>query len=286
MASTQNLEEFLLAPDEHFQENAPATLIYAAAGTRRAAALAGVATSGQAYADWTQQELFRVINLIFRHGVRHLVMPMLGPSQFEESTPEYHKHLWGWFIEGLSGDRALEYYQRVGWRVRIACSQFVPELKAAGQRLIENGISDTTHTLWCFMVPKYDCAWEWLFQAVHQARATSISDAKIALYDENIPEAEIYIGTGKPLMSSLQLPPLLVSGPLQCYWSQRPGYSLDQRQLRAILYDYAYLRKTWREDKTGRAEQALADRDLWERGNVLGLGIRKGPFWYPAHFEA
>jgi hypothetical protein len=60
---------------------------------------------------------------------------------------------------------------------------------------------------------------------------------------------------------------------------------LDQRQLRAILYDYAYLRKTWKKDKSGRAEQALVERDLWERGNVLGLGIRKGPFWYPAPFE-
>jgi len=273
------------APDEAFHEIAPSTLIYGAAGTRRAAALAGVKTSGQAYADWTQVELFRTVDVFFRHGIRHLIMPMLGPSQFDEATPEYHKYLWRWFVEGLSGENALAHYQNAGWQVRIICSQFIPNVQRAGQRLIENTPSGSSHTLWCYVVPEYHQPWEWLLQGVSQSKATNRSEAMLALYGEEISSAEIYIGTGKPQMSSLQLPPLLVNGPLQCYWSQRPGYSLDQRQLRAILYDYAYLRKTWKKDKSGRAEQALVERDLWERGNVLGLGIRKGPFWYPAPFE-
>jgi len=73
---------------------------------------------------------------------------------------------------------------------------------------------------------------------------------------------------------------------LQCYWSQRPGFRLDERQLRRILYDYAYTRRTWREDKTGRAEKALAHRSVWERGPTIGLGVRLGPFWYPAPIKA
>ena len=91
----------------------------------------------------------------------------------------------------------------------------------------------------------------------------------------------IYLGTVKPLLSVLQLPPLLVTSEVQCYWSLRPGYSLDEKQLRSILYDYAFTRQTWQENKTGRAQQALVQRDIWERGDILGLGKRLGPFWYP-----
>jgi hypothetical protein len=75
--------------------------------------------------------------------------------------------------------------------------------------------------------------------------------------------------------------PTAVIGVLHCYWSQQPGYSLDQEQLRTILYDFAYVRPTWQVDKTGRAEQVLAQRKLWEQRRIIGLGKRVGPFWYP-----
>ncbi|HXF63764.1 MAG TPA: hypothetical protein VNK95_19220 [Caldilineaceae bacterium] len=52
--------------------------------------------------------------------------------------------------------------------------------------------------------------------------------------------------------------------------------------MRTILYDYAYVRPTWQADKTGRAEQALKYRQAWEDPPVVGLGVRLGPFWYPA----
>ena len=49
-----------------------------------------------------------------------------------------------------------------------------------------------------------------------------------------------------------------------------------------MFYDYAYLRPTWRADKLDRAKAALAHREAWEDGPILGLGMRLGPFWYPA----
>jgi hypothetical protein len=51
-----------------------------------------------------------------------------------------------------------------------------------------------------------------------------------------------------------------------------------------ILYDYAYLRQTWRQDKTGRAEQALAYRKAWEQAGILGMGTHLGGYWFPAPF--
>lgn len=102
-----------------------------------------------------------------------------------------------------------------------------------------------------------------------------------ALYGEEIPPVSFYLGFGKPTILPEVIPPLLIDQ-VQCYWSQQPGYTLTKEQLRTMFYDYAYLRPTWRPDKLDRAKAALADRQAWEEGPILGLGMRLGPFWYPA----
>ncbi len=276
-----SLDEFLQSSLEDVRRVAPSTLIYAASGTRRAAALAGVETSGDKFAQWSKGELFRCIDLIFQHGVEHLFMPMLGPSQFQENTANYREHLWRWFIDGLAGPDAIAHYQRAGWRVRFAFGEFIPPLQEATELLLTKSPTDARHTLWCYAVPDFQRVWSWVIEAVQGAGAMNYADAVQAIYGEQIPPAAIYLGTVKPLISAFQLPPLLVVDEVECYWSQRPGYSLDEKQLRSILYDYAFLRKTWLEDKTDRAEQALADQEIWRRGDVLGLGERLGPFWHP-----
>lgn len=268
-------------PVEDVRKIAPTTFIYAASGTRRAAALAGEPTKGDAFANWTQRQLFQCVALIFQYGIRNLFMPMLGPSQFKEETSHYSENLWDWFIDGLTGERAIEHYRHVGWRVRIACSAYIPQITAAGEKLKTETPMDTPHTLWCYVVPKFDLPHQWIVKASKKVQTLAKDEIVKALYGEVIPPASIYLGTGKPLISTLQLPPFLVESETQCYWNQRPGYSLDERQLRLIFYDYAYLRKTWKKDKTGRAQQALNHRDMWENGSILGLGTRLGPFWYP-----
>jgi hypothetical protein len=281
-----SLEEFLQLPIEEVRKVAPTTFIYAASGTRRAAALAGIPTQGDEYVRWSRQQLFRGIELLFNYGVRHLCMPMLGPSQFNEVTGKYQEYLWNWFANGLASPDALALYERSGWRVRIAFSQFIPQLREAGQKLRAATSQASEHTLWCFAIPDYSLPLQWMLEAAHQAQAYTPETAVKALYGEVIPSAEVYLSTGKPLLSTLQLPPLLMRGILQGYWNQRPGYSLDDHQLRMLLYDYAYLRRTWKQDKTGRAEQALANRRTWERAPILGIGTRLGPFWYPEPISA
>jgi hypothetical protein len=277
-----SLEEFLNTPVDAVCQVAPATFIYAASGTRRAAALAGVSTQGDALARWTQQELWRVVALIFQHGVRHLWMPMLGPSQFNETTDDYQEHLWRWFEHGLTGPEALAHYRANGWRVRIAASEFIPELQAAGDLLKAQTPAGGAHTLWCYAIPDYDAPIRWLLEAARRANTADLDQVAQALYGEPVAPASVYMSTGKPLLSNLQIPPLLMRGPLQGYWNQKPGYSLNEDSLRRMVYDYAYLRQTWRKDKTGRAESAVVYRSVWDQAPILGVGVRLGAFWYPA----
>ena len=75
--------------------------------------------------------------------------------------------------------------------------------------------------------------------------------------------------------------PALLLDETQCYWTQRPGYSLDDAALRQILFDYAYQRRTWQADKSDRYSDVLAQRDAWEQAPTLGIGQRLGRYWFP-----
>ena len=55
------LEEFLAAPLDALRPFAPASLVYAAAGTRRAAVLAGLSTESEAYVGWSRGQMVEVI---------------------------------------------------------------------------------------------------------------------------------------------------------------------------------------------------------------------------------
>ncbi|MGB0385194.1 MAG: hypothetical protein ACPGWR_10250 [Ardenticatenaceae bacterium] len=277
-----SLEEFLAAPVEEVAKIAPATMIYSPSGTRRAAVLTGVSGQGHDYASWSRKRMLECIDLIFRHGVRHIFMPPVAPSLFNEITSEYREHLWNWLDWGLAGAEALADYQRFGWRVRIPFGKNLPRLRAATARLEAATPPKSAHTLWLYIVPDYNLPWQWILEAIHDSRVQTLDDAIRASYGEEIPPPTLCLASGKPTFSSSMMPPLITRSRIDCYWSQRPGYSLDERELRTILYDYAYLRKTWRADKSGRAEKALMYRTAWEQGPTIGLGMRLGPFWYPA----
>lgn len=272
--------EFLAASNEKVAKVAPQTMIYSVSGTRRGAALAGKDTQGEEYVRWSRERMMVCLDLIFGHGVQHVLMPVITPSQFNEATPQYREHLWQWLDEGLAGPEALAEYQERGWRVRIPFGQELPRLRRASSSVERTTADESRCNLWVFVVPEHNLLWKHALVRLQNAGSPSPQEAIRVLYGAPIPPATLYLDFGKPVVSPDLLPPLL-AGVLHCYWTQQPGYSLDERQFRTILYDYAYIRPTWRENKTGRAEQALEHRDTWGQEVIVGLGTRLGPFWYP-----
>jgi hypothetical protein len=256
-------------------------MIYSVSGTRRSAALAGKYTRGEEYVRWSRERMMMCLDLIFSHGVEHIIMPVITPSQFNEATPSYREHLWQWLDGGLSGSEALAEYQARGWRVRIPFGDQLPRLQAASERVEAGTAEESSRCLWVFVVPEHNLLWECALARLQQTNAGSVDEAVRLLYGADIPPATLYLDFGKPIASPDLLPPFLI-GVLQCYWNQQPGYSLNERQFRTILYDYAYVRPTWQENKRGRAEKALEHRDTWNEERIIGLGRRLGPFWYPA----
>lgn len=275
-----SLEAFLAAPPEVVAQVAPAAMAYAPGGTRRQATFNGLSPWSDAYFRWARQATIACFDLIFQNGVRHLFSPTLTPGNFAEANA-YRPRLLQWVEWGIAGPEALHNYARHGWRVRLIGGEHVPELQNAAARLITDTPVTSAHTLWWTVMPTPEAAWESLLHAAQQSKTTSRADLMYTLYGEELPLITLYLAFGKPQFSSGVLPPLLL-GDMQCYWSQQPGYSLTTEQFRTILYDFAFLRQTWTQDKTGRAEAAAPYRAVWQRPLILGLGQRLGRHWYPA----
>ena len=277
------LEEFLAAPIETVQTVAPPTVIYGPAGTRRAAVLAGAEAQSNVYADWGLNRLFHFCDLFFQHGVRHLFVATLLSKSFRETTSQYREHLWQW-AQYVASDESLALYRQRGWQVRILYHQHLPELRETVERLQVTHSAQARHTLWYSFTPDHFLPIRWMLDTLGHASPQSLDEAIQLLYGESIPQATLYISYGKPSIDIEIIPPMIYSL-LNSYWLQTP-YSLDERQLRTIFYDHAYIRQTWKKDKAGRAEQAMKYRKAWETGPTLGLGMRLGSFWYPAPVPA
>ncbi|REG33146.1 hypothetical protein ATI61_104436 [Archangium gephyra] len=279
-AELPSLERFLTAPLEEVRQVVPATLVWVVEGTRRSAALAGIDVRTEDYARWSMARMNECVGMFFHHGVRHVFTPLLTPSQFAEVPPRYRERLFDWVAMLVRERELLAPYLQNGWRLRLLGAESLPELRPLAEEFAA-ATPRGEHTLWCSIVAESGAPWNELLQAVVRTGSRTREDAIRALYGEDIPLASLMVAFGKPLVSPEQVPPLL-AGKMDCYFTQRPGYRITEREFRTILHDHAYVRRTWRPDKTGRAEEATEFRRAWEEGPLLGLGIRLGPFWYPA----
>lgn len=276
------LTDFLALSITEIKSFVPETIIFAAGGTRRNAVLAGISTTDYSYVTHTREQLLATFELLFRYGARHIFTPVSTHVNFSEQG-EYQTKLLTRIAHGTSEPDIIKVYQQKGWRVRLAGVEDVPELQTAVSRL-QQATPTGNHTLWYTIAPRAEAPWEQLLAAAHRAQATTRAELIRELYGEDIPLATMYLGFGKPEIYADLVPPVLV-GKMQCYIRQKPGYLLSEREWRLILYDYAFTRATWREDKTGRELKALDHREAWENAPILGLGKRLGPFWYPIGHE-
>jgi hypothetical protein len=223
--------------------------------------------------------MIKCSEVFFRLGVRHLFMSVMRPPQMAE-VGRYRDRLLDWLDWGLAGPEALADYARLGWRVRLLGTEGLGKLDAAAERLRQAMPGTDTPALWYYVVPEAESPWQWVRAALRKTEGDTTADVVRALYGEDVPLATLYLAFGKPMFVPDLLPPLL-SGDVQCYWTQRPGYTLDDRSLRRIIYDYAYLRPTWTRNKSARYADVEAQRAIWEQAPTLGLGQRVGAFWYP-----
>jgi hypothetical protein len=277
-------EAFLALQTEQIASLAPETMIFAAGGTRRRAVLAGIDPTSDEYPRWSFGQMVTCFNLFFSHGVRHIITHAIVPTQYQEITKGYRENLLKWVEWNLSNPAALAEFRQRRWRVLLIGAEHLPEFQPLAETLRQNSASIDGPTIWMAVTPATTSPWNAMLAAIHRSGARTQAEAIEAQFGESIPPVSLYIGSGKPGIFPAVVPPILM-GKMQCYWAQRPGFITDKKSVRAVLYDFAFTRKTWMKDKTGRAEQVLERQDIWEEAPILGLGVRIGPFWYPAPID-
>lgn len=279
---------FLQASKDDVRSVAPSTVLFCPGGTRRAGVLAGMEVPSEDFVRWSVRELLGTVTRLFDNGVAHVFTGIIFPLAWREATPKYRALMAQWSAWCIAGDEQLREYRRLGWCVRApGALLFPPELGVArAAKIVEESTpKDAKHTLWLQCYPSNDAATETMLREVLRVGARTREEAVLALYGKAIPQATLLISSGKPATSPIIVPPLL-HGDLHAYWMQRPGNTLTELEIRTIFYDMAFTRATWSEDKTGREQQVLEHRTLWENAPILGLGRRVGPFWFPSNGES
>ena len=272
-------DEFLAAPLETVAAVAPRSMVYAPGGTRRSAMFAGVEPWSAEYVRLGYEGITKCIDLIFRHGVKHVFTPAIMAGHARE-VGAIEQELFKTMSSFFADPRLLALVRGYGWRMRIAPSAYADVLGPVTESLERDTVSDGKHTWWLTVTPSIDSWWSTFIKVAKSEEVHSRAEAIVALYGEDVPPITLCLAFGKPMVAPDLFPPLLMES-VQCYWSQQAGYSLTEQQFRRILYDYAFLRQTWQKDKSERARAAMAHQETWEREMIVGLGKRLGPFWYP-----
>ena len=100
-------------------------------------------------------------------------------------------------------------------------------------------------------------------------------------YGEDLPPVSIFIGFDKFSVFDM---PLLSTGAEDLYFSLSPSPYMTERQLRAILYDHIYVRRTQEPDYTKLEPKELSSLRNYYRSHqdeAFGVGKLKFNLWFP-----
>jgi hypothetical protein len=274
------LDDFLKLPTEEIKQYVPKTLVWAAGGTRRAAALADVPSDE--YYKWGFKHQFRVASMYLKYGIQDVFMPILGPSQIRE-VGEYREKLLGAY-EALCSENCMQLYKQLNARVRFLGMENMPESFQVKAKEVEETSKDFgNQTLWWVFIINNENELE--LQAYNKlimegGQLNDIKECIKSFYGTNVEPADIFIGFSK-FHNGYWIPPFL-GAKTALYWTDFPSYTMEEEDFKKILWDYAFSRKTWSQDKSHRYD-TIKESELPERHEqkyIWGVGKHLGNFWY------
>ncbi|GAB4505079.1 MAG: diterpene synthase [Anaerolineales bacterium] len=245
----------------------------------------------EAYVERVGGQTIALNRLIFDHGIHTLLIPVLGREMLE-TRENYMEQLGARGLAWLaSHPDFLSFYQEYGVRVRFY-GDYRPKIQSTPYAYLLDmfdevmektsrndrhrlfyGVfaDDATSTLACLSI-RY-----------HQERGV-VPDKQTLIqlyYGEPLSPADIFIGFDK---FSVYDYPLLSCGQEDLYFTAAPSLYMTERQLRAILYDYLYLRRASQlpyETLTAQAWKHLRQFYGEYRHVTFGTGRLENGVWLP-----
>lgn len=293
------LNDFLTLPTTRaaalVRDRGPVVAVFPINGTRRWYLLehAGRGT-GDPIADYmgvasrNHVELYR---LFFDHGIDTLLTPAFGPDLLQRGE-EYVQRVGAAGLARLADDPLfLEFYDAYQVRVRFygdhrrhlagtplahlsdLFDQVAERTRGHARfRLFFGAFAhDATDTIAALAVEHY----------ARHGRAPSKQELVAGYYGEAVPPVSLFIGFDRFSVFDY---PLLATGEEDLYFSVAPSPYLSAEQLRRILYDHLYTRRSPEPEYADLPPEALAGlREFYRanRGTILGLGTLEHGVWLP-----
>lgn len=280
---------------ERVRAAGPKVAVFPINGTRRWFALehpeAAATQSAEAYLRITWRRQVELYRLFFDHGVDTLLTPIFGPDLLERG--EAYRSLVEpgllWFTQD---EEMLAFYEEYDVRIRVygdaqrwlEKSPYAATLDAF-EAIRQRTADHQRHRLFfgvCAQDPTETTAAIGARYYREHGRLPDRREIVAAYYGEYVPPASFFVGFERPVVFDM---PLLAVGAEDLYFTVSPSPYLDERGLRAILYDHLYARpvsEAYRE-LTAEEWETLARFYKLNQQHILGLGRRhrSGSFWYP-----
>jgi tuberculosinol/isotuberculosinol synthase len=292
-------ERFLQLPTEEISALVKATgekvCVFPVNGTRRWFMLEHGNEAGvdffEAYMDASIKNHIQLCEMFFNHGIDTILAPVFGRELMRRGD-EYTQRVG---IDGLARTATdknyRDFFTRMNVRVRfygdyrdmLTGTPYEYALKSIyevtestrhnnGHRLFFGVFADeVTETVSRLSVEHY------LAHGAVPDKATLIRK----YYGEDMPSVSMFIGFDKFSVFDM---PLLSTGEEDLYFSLSPSPYMTERQLRAILYDHIYIRRTPEPDYTKLGYEELNWLREYYRNNrdhAFGVGKLKFDLWFP-----
>ncbi len=243
----------------------------------------------QQYLDAMSRAYIRLCRLFFSVGITTLVMPVFGPELAGRGAS--YRSMAAAGLAHLAADPTLlHFYAAEG--VRVHCYgdyrtyfQDTPEayLSDLLDGLAPQTASHSDYRL--FLGVCGEMATEQLIRlgAAHAQQTGRLPDQRKLVelyYGEDVAPIAMFIGFDQFCMFDV---PLLTTGAEDLYFTVAPSPYLNEAQLRDILYDHLFMRRTSKDTANlgGIDLQAMRRFYAANRHATLGVGIRHGGVWYP-----
>jgi tuberculosinol/isotuberculosinol synthase len=297
------LDTFLKLPTEEIaaivRQNGPKVCVFPINGTRRWFTLEHGHEAGDdpiaAYMDITMRRHIEMYKLFFDHGIDVLLTPVIGP-EILETRDAYMQKIGANGLERIATHpEFLAFYKEYKVRARFYgdyqkyltgtpyehISDRFDELGERtktnkGPRLLFGAFADNlnaTQTAAKFAVD-------------YHKKHGQVPDRKAIVemyYGEDIEKAHIFIGFDRFAAFDY---PFLNWGEEDLYFTVSPSLYLEADQLRTILYDHLYTRRTPEQEYDDLAVDELGKvREYYQNNvdNIKGIGELRYGFWVPKY---
>ena len=276
------------------RSSGPMVCVFPINGTRRWFMLEHSVPEGAdwatVYCDVSSERHIDLYRMFFDHGISTLLTPIFGPDLLERGE-EYARMATEGLVLLAEDARFLEFYREHDVRVRFYGDyrRFFAQtaysyVSGIFDRVTARTASNSRNRLF-FGVCAHD-ATETVGELAVQYHSEygSLPDKKALVemyYGEYVDPVSLFIGFDKPCAFDM---PLVATGSEDLYFTVCPSPYLSSSQLRAILYDHLYSRRTGEVDYDSLEAWEWHAMGEFYRANVdhtLGVGTKVGQVWFP-----